>query len=154
MSKGQTYKEDLLRAKHTDIEHELVILNPNKLQLEIEEYNRNDVNVRAQISQISIIEPSEYYKENEHDAIKNSIRIESSNLAVINNKLVEINNLIKKYGDALSAKIEWKAKNLIEIADLDLAQKILKMVDLLEDCDDVQNVTGNYSISDDIADKL
>ena len=63
-------------------------------------------------------------------------------------------NLIKKYGDALSAKIEWKAKNLIEIADLDLAQKILKMVDLLEDCDDVQNVTGNYSISDDIADKL
>ena len=63
-------------------------------------------------------------------------------------------NLIKKYGDALSAKIEWKAKNLIEISDLELAQKILKMVDLLEDCDDVQNVTGNYSFSDDIADKL
>ena len=63
-------------------------------------------------------------------------------------------NLIKKSGDALSAKIEWKAKNLIEISDLELAQKILKMVDLLEDCDDVQNVTGNYSISDDIADKL
>lgn len=104
LSKGQTYKEDLLRAKHTDIEHELVILNPNKLQLEIEEYNRNDVNVREQISQISIIEPSEYYKENEHDAIKNSIRIESSNLAVINNKLVEINNLIKKYGDGIQCE--------------------------------------------------
>lgn len=63
-------------------------------------------------------------------------------------------NLIKKYGDALSAKIEWKAKNLIEISDLELAHKILKMVDLLEDCDDVQNVTGNYSFSYDIADKL
>jgi transcriptional/translational regulatory protein YebC/TACO1 len=25
------------------------------------------------------------------------------------------------------------------------------MVDLLDDCDDVQNVTGNYSFSDEVA---
>jgi len=39
----------------------------------------------------------------------------------------------------------------MEISDLDQAQKLLKMVDLLEDCDDVQNVTGNYFFSDEVA---
>jgi YebC/PmpR family DNA-binding regulatory protein len=62
--------------------------------------------------------------------------------------------LTKKYGDANSAKLDWKAKNLIEITDLETAQKILKMVDLLEDCDDVANVTGNYFFSSEIVNKL
>ena len=59
-----------------------------------------------------------------------------------------------KYGDALSAKLEWKAKSLTEIFDLEQAQKLLKMIDALEDCDDVQNVTGNYSFAAEIEDKL
>ncbi len=59
--------------------------------------------------------------------------------------------LTKQFGDATSAKLDWKAKNLMEISDLDQAQKLLKMVDLLDDCDDVQNVTGNYSFSDEVA---
>lgn len=63
-------------------------------------------------------------------------------------------NLTKKYGDAISAKLDWKAKNLNEITDLETAQKILKMVDLLEDCDDVQAVTGNYFFSPEIIEKL
>ena len=63
-------------------------------------------------------------------------------------------NLCSKYGDAISAKLDWKPKNFIEITDLEQAQKIVKLVDLLEDCDDVQNVTGNYNFSDDIVTKL
>jgi YebC/PmpR family DNA-binding regulatory protein len=62
--------------------------------------------------------------------------------------------LIKKFGDPLSAKIDWKAKNSMEISDLEQAQKIMKLVDALEDCDDVQNVTGNYIFSEEISQKL
>lgn len=51
--------------------------------------------------------------------------------------------LIKKFGDPLSAKLDWKAKNTIEL-DFEKAQTIIKMIDAFEDCDDVQNVTGNY----------
>lgn len=58
--------------------------------------------------------------------------------------------LIEKYGDPSSAKLDWKAKDLIEISDLEKAQKLLKMIDVLEDCDDVQSVTGNYSFSDEV----
>lgn len=62
--------------------------------------------------------------------------------------------LIEKYGDPVSAKIEWKAKEDLEITNLEKAQKILRFVDNLEDCDDVQNVYGNYDFPDEIVEKL
>ncbi len=62
--------------------------------------------------------------------------------------------LTTKFGDPLSAKFDWKAKNTTEISDLEQAQKLMKMIDALEDCDDVQMVTGNYSFSNEIAEKL
>ncbi len=62
--------------------------------------------------------------------------------------------LIERFKDPLSAKFDWKAKNQMEITDLESAQKLVKMIDLLEDCDDVQMVTGNYVFSDEIAEKL
>ncbi|NBV05764.1 MAG: YebC/PmpR family DNA-binding transcriptional regulator [Proteobacteria bacterium] len=62
--------------------------------------------------------------------------------------------LIEKFGDPLSAKFDWKAKNTIEVLDLEQAQKLMKMIDALEDCDDVQMVTGNYVFSNEIAEKL
>lgn len=62
--------------------------------------------------------------------------------------------LTAKFGDPLSAKFDWKAKNTMEVADLESAQKLMKMIDTLEDCDDVQMVTGNYVFSEEIAEKL
>jgi YebC/PmpR family DNA-binding regulatory protein len=62
--------------------------------------------------------------------------------------------LIKKFGDPISAKLDWKAKVAAEVIDLEQAQKLLKLIDNLEDCDDVQHVTGNYVFANEIADKL
>lgn len=62
--------------------------------------------------------------------------------------------LIEKFGDPVSAKLDWKAKDAMEITDLERAQKLLKMIDALEDCDDVQTVTGNYVFSDDVVEGL
>jgi YebC/PmpR family DNA-binding regulatory protein len=62
--------------------------------------------------------------------------------------------LIAKFQDPLSARLVFRAKNTIEIADLTQAQKLLKMTDALEDCDDVQTVTGNYVFCGQIAQKL
>ncbi len=52
-----------------------------------------------------------------------------------------------------STKLIWKAQNTIDL-DLDDATKLMKMIDALEDLDDVQNVYGNYEISDDVMEKL
>jgi YebC/PmpR family DNA-binding regulatory protein len=71
------------------------------------------------------------------------------NFAAVRDTLIE-----KFTKDPLSAKLDWKAKVSNEINDLEQAQKLMKMIDALEDCDDVQNVTGNYNFSDEIAEKL
>lgn len=60
------------------------------------------------------------------------------------NFVVARDALIEKFKDPLSAKLVWKTKNKIEITDLEQVQKLMKMIDALEDCDDVQMVTGNY----------
>ncbi len=61
--------------------------------------------------------------------------------------------LIAEFGDPITAKLDWKPKNTVEL-DFETAGKILKLVDLLEDNDDVQSVAGNYVIPDEVAEKL
>lgn len=45
-------------------------------------------------------------------------------------------------------------ENTVEINDQEMAAKIIKLIDLLEDHDDVQNVYTNMSIPDEILEKL
>ena len=56
--------------------------------------------------------------------------------------------LERKFGEASSAKLVWKPQNLIEVAG-DAATSLMKMMDALDDCDDVQNVYANYDLSTD-----
>ncbi|HBM90443.1 MAG TPA: YebC/PmpR family DNA-binding transcriptional regulator [Rhodospirillaceae bacterium] len=56
--------------------------------------------------------------------------------------------LEKELGEPSSAKLVWTAKNDVPVAGQD-AQTLLKVLDLLEDNDDVQNVFGNYDISEE-----
>jgi YebC/PmpR family DNA-binding regulatory protein len=58
-----------------------------------------------------------------------------------------------KFGEAESAKLTWYPKIETPIAG-DAAQALLKLVDLLEDNDDVQNVFGNYDIPDEDLEKF
>ena len=52
------------------------------------------------------------------------------------------------------ADIVMLPENSMEITDPDMAAKVIKLVDLLEDHDDVQNVYTNMSIPDEVMDKL
>lgn len=56
-------------------------------------------------------------------------------------------------GDAETAHLTWKAQNLVAV-DKEQAEKIMKVVDTLEDNDDVQQVCGNYDIPDEVAEQL
>ena len=48
-----------------------------------------------------------------------------------------------------SADISWLASVSVQLED-DVARKVLRLVDALEDCDDVQNVWANFDISDEV----
>jgi YebC/PmpR family DNA-binding regulatory protein len=58
-----------------------------------------------------------------------------------------------KFGDSESAKLTWYPKTETALSG-EAAQSLLKLVDLLEDNDDVQNVFGNFDISDDDLEKF
>ncbi|MDP2193750.1 MAG: YebC/PmpR family DNA-binding transcriptional regulator [Alphaproteobacteria bacterium] len=62
-------------------------------------------------------------------------------------------HLTEKFNDPLEASISWTPKTLIAV-DEDAARTLLKMIDIIEENDDVQNVFANFDISDDILEKL
>jgi YebC/PmpR family DNA-binding regulatory protein len=61
--------------------------------------------------------------------------------------------LSQKYGDPLEAKVIWRPTTMA-VCDEDAARSLLKLIDILEDNDDVQNVYSNGEMSDDILEKL
>ncbi len=61
--------------------------------------------------------------------------------------------LIETLGDPLGAKIMWRPLNTAAMNE-DQAKTLLKMIDVLEDSDDVQNVYTNAEIADEILQKL
>ncbi len=56
-------------------------------------------------------------------------------------------------GESQSTKLIWKPTTTTEL-DLDGMQKLMKLLDALEDDDDVQRVTANFSASDEVIDQL
>ena len=61
--------------------------------------------------------------------------------------------LEKTLGEASEAKLIWKPQTRTEV-DLETAQKLMRLIDMLEEDDDVQNVTHNFDIPDDVAAQL
>ena len=64
-----------------------------------------------------------------------------------------IEKLEKKFELPKSSNIEWKAKTLIDINEHE-AEKLLRLIEKLEEIDDVQNIASNCNISDEILEKI
>lgn len=61
--------------------------------------------------------------------------------------------LVNKYGDPLEAKVIWRPTTTAS-CDEDAAQSLMKLIDMLEDNDDVQNVYSNEELSEEVLKKL
>ncbi|MEZ5691782.1 MAG: YebC/PmpR family DNA-binding transcriptional regulator [Rickettsiales bacterium] len=61
--------------------------------------------------------------------------------------------LENRFGEPESAKMIWQPKNTVSV-DEEQARTLLKMIDLLDDNDDVQEVFSNFEISDDILQRI
>lgn len=56
-------------------------------------------------------------------------------------------------GESESTKLVWKPTTTTEL-DLEGMQKLMKLIDALEDDDDIQRVTANFEASDEVMDQL
>jgi len=104
LKKGQNYKENLLKSKFTDLDKELITLNPTKLKNEIDDYNFTISKIEKDILSIVLVEPKEFYHEDAHDALKESIKSRFAEQVTCENKVKEIQNLIEKFGDGIKCE--------------------------------------------------
>lgn len=58
-----------------------------------------------------------------------------------------------KFGEPRAARIVWKPQNTIELDD-EKAETVLKMLEALDDNDDVQQVYANFEMSDSVLEKM
>ena len=58
-----------------------------------------------------------------------------------------------KFGEARKAGLTWKPQNTIAVDD-ETGEKLLKLIDLLNEHDDVQNVYANFEVSDALVAKM
>ncbi|WP_395543305.1 YebC/PmpR family DNA-binding transcriptional regulator [Neotabrizicola sp. sgz301269] len=61
--------------------------------------------------------------------------------------------LEKALGESTESKLVWRPQTRTEV-DLETAQKLMKLIDLLEEDDDVQTVTHNFDVPEAVAAQL
>ena len=104
LKKGQDYKDGLLNSKHADLSQELIILDPVKLQENINTHVTTSKSIQLQIDGMNIVEPSGFYHEDKHDDVKGKLTGTKIELGLANNKVSEIELLVKKFGDGIECE--------------------------------------------------
>ncbi len=61
--------------------------------------------------------------------------------------------LEERFGEPESARLSWRPLNTVSPNE-DTATSLFKLIDVLEDNDDVQNVDGNFDVADEILERL
>ena len=56
-------------------------------------------------------------------------------------------------GEAEGAKLAWRPQTMVTVGEGDAGQ-LLKLIDALDEDDDVQTVWGNYDVPDEVMERL
>ena len=91
--KGKEYRDDMLRKKHTDIDVELSRMNPSQVKQEIEGHEYQVEQTRLKLNELNVVEPKEYYKEDEHDKVKEEYNVAFKEKVQLDTKISEIEKL-------------------------------------------------------------
>lgn len=93
IQKGKTYRDDMLKKKHTNIDHEISLLNPTKTQEEINTIDFEKKGLISKINELKVVEPSEFYHEDKHDAVKDQYNNLYKEVVQIDTEITAINKL-------------------------------------------------------------
>ena len=61
--------------------------------------------------------------------------------------------IIKKFGETKLSQLMWKSENNVDVQK-DTAEKLFKLLNTLEDNEDVQSVSSNFEVNDEILQNL
>ena len=92
ITKGQEYRDGLLKSKH-NIDNELVMVSPDKVQEEINTLGFNKSKAISDRDGVKVVEPSEFYHEDQHDKVKQEIKDLMTQQAENNAKIKNVEEL-------------------------------------------------------------
>jgi DNA repair exonuclease SbcCD ATPase subunit len=92
ITKGQEYRDGLLKSKH-NIDNELMMVSPDKVQEEILGIGTQKSKAISDRDGVKVVEPSEFYHEDQHDKVKQEIKDLMTQQAENNAKIKSIEEL-------------------------------------------------------------
>jgi DNA repair exonuclease SbcCD ATPase subunit len=93
IQKGKDYRDDMMSKKHTDIDVELSRLNPSQVKQEIEGHEYQIEQTKLKLSELNVVEPKEFYKEDDHDKIKEQYNNVFREKVQLDTKISEVEKL-------------------------------------------------------------
>lgn len=90
---GKKFREDLLGQKYTDIDHDLLIMNPKNIESDITTIEEKIVDIKRKITTVNVKEPSEYYHEDKHDDVKEEYKTILTEVVTVKAKIKDIESL-------------------------------------------------------------
>jgi DNA repair exonuclease SbcCD ATPase subunit len=93
IGKGRNYRDEMISKKHTDIDIELSRLVPSDVQNEIDGHLFQIEQTNIKLSELKVVEPKEYYKEDEHDKVKEEYNKTFKVKVELDTKISEIEKL-------------------------------------------------------------
>ncbi|WP_414549558.1 YebC/PmpR family DNA-binding transcriptional regulator [Anabaena sp. CCY 0017] len=95
-----------------------------------------------QLLEASLEGGAEFYEMTEDDMAE--VFTEMSNLEVLSQRLRDTGFQVD------DVELRWIPSNYIEVVDFEQGRSLVKLIDSLEGLDDVQNVTANFDMSDNV----
>ncbi|MCG6134293.1 MAG: YebC/PmpR family DNA-binding transcriptional regulator [Nostoc sp. LLA-1] len=99
-----------------------------------------------QLLEASLEGGAEFYEMTEDETAE--VFTEVTNLEVLSQALKEQGFQVN------DAELRWLPSNYVEVTDTDQARSLLKLIDTLEGLDDVQNVTANFDMAENLMDLM
>lgn len=157
IDKGQKYRDEWLQKKHTGIDNDLLRTNPDTLEAEINSYKLKIHNTKSDIDELRIVEPSEFYKENEHDKVKDLLSESKISLGTTESKVEDIESELKEFEGGIKCQYcgitlaqseysEKKKKELITLKESikSLTKEVKKYTKEEESFVDLKNQFDKY----------
>ena len=91
--KGKDYRDDMLKKKHTNIDKEISMTNPVKVQEDIDSLEYQKTDIVKKLDEIKVVEPSSYYHEDDHDKVKDEYNVVYKEKVQIEAQINEIEKL-------------------------------------------------------------
>ncbi len=92
LKKGQDYRDTLLKSK-VSVDREISLLNPENTQNEIKQYEFQINKNTTDRDNVKVVEPKEYYHEDQHDKIKDEYNKQFREKVEVESKIKEIERL-------------------------------------------------------------